>query len=270
MPTTVAIVSDTHINSTVALCPPTVNLDDGGTYRSSKTQRWLWDCWQDYWLQISKLPGRKIAIFNGDLAELDTKRRTNQIITANKSTIMSIVLECLELPMNICDGLVFIRGTQAHVGKAAWIEESTANDLDNTIRCDKEAPASFYHFQKEIDGVRFDVAHHVSMGRLPWTEKDAANKLSVRARYRYFESGMKPPSVIIRSHNHRYADSGGNFKTFAVCAPSYCARTEYVFRIGQEMTPASIGGIYFICENGKYKYEYIPYEPRKVLTWQSI
>lgn len=270
MTTTVAIVSDMHINSTVALCPPSVNLDDGGTYRSSKTQRWLWNCWQDYWLKISQLPGRKIAIFNGDLAELDTKRRTNQIITANKSTIMSIVLDCLELPMNICDGLVFIRGTQAHVGKAAWIEESTANDLDNTIRYDKEAPASFYHFQKEIDGVRFDMAHHVSMGRLPWTEKNAANRIAILSRHRSFEQGMQPPHVVIRSHNHRYADSGGNYKTFAVCTPSFSAATEYVYRLGQEGTLSSIGGIAFICNDGEYDYKRFEYEPRKVRTWQSI
>lgn len=40
--TTLLIVSDTHINSTVAICPSEVELDDGGSYRPSRGQRWLW------------------------------------------------------------------------------------------------------------------------------------------------------------------------------------------------------------------------------------
>jgi len=39
----VAVVADTHPNSTVGLCPPEVELDDGGTYHASKAQRWLWE-----------------------------------------------------------------------------------------------------------------------------------------------------------------------------------------------------------------------------------
>ena len=32
-------LGDTHIGSTVALCKPTVDLDDGGTYHASRAQR---------------------------------------------------------------------------------------------------------------------------------------------------------------------------------------------------------------------------------------
>jgi hypothetical protein len=51
-PVILAVVSDLHLNSTVALCPPEgVTLDDGGTSEPSRLQRWLWDCWEDDWTQ---------------------------------------------------------------------------------------------------------------------------------------------------------------------------------------------------------------------------
>ena len=85
--TAIIITSDQHIGSTVALCPPRVPLDDGGTYVASPGQRWLWQGWLEF-IQYAKdlAQGYKpIAVFNGDLAELDTKRRTNQLINPNKA-----------------------------------------------------------------------------------------------------------------------------------------------------------------------------------------
>ena len=71
--TAVIAVSDTHINSTVALSPRSVNLDDGGTWRSSRQQAALWECWQDYWQQAASIKAdQKIAVLNGDIGELDT------------------------------------------------------------------------------------------------------------------------------------------------------------------------------------------------------
>jgi hypothetical protein len=43
------LTGDLHVNSTVALCPPTVELDDGGTYHHSRTQAWIWNRWIDFW-----------------------------------------------------------------------------------------------------------------------------------------------------------------------------------------------------------------------------
>ena len=271
MTTTVAIFSDTHINSTVGLCPPVVNLDDGGTFRSSPLQRDLWRFWLDYWEQIGKLPGKKVCIINGDLGELDTKRRTNQIITPNKATIQRIVLDTLAPAFDTCGAFVFIRGTQAHIGKSAWLEEAIAQDVDATVRCHKDAPASWYHWRGVVDGVRFDVAHHAAMGRLPHTEKNAGNKIASTILYRYcVDMKEKPPHVAVRSHNHRYADSGGNYETFAVCTPAFTAATEYVYRIGQENSVADIGGLAFVCDKGKYDLKDYRYKPRKGKLWKAI
>ena len=68
--TVVAIAGDLHVNSTVAVCPPVVMLDDGGEYRASKPQRWLWREWVKFWGAVRR---RRI---NGVWAMTDGYRPT--------------------------------------------------------------------------------------------------------------------------------------------------------------------------------------------------
>ena len=261
MITTICVVSDLHINSTVALCTPSINLDDGGTYRASKTQRWLWDCWTDLWEQmLERSKGERILIINGDLGDLDSKRRSHQMITRNNATIQSIVLDTIEPALEWADKIYIIRGTPAHIGKSAWLEEAIAQDLDTTVH--NKANASWWHLRSVCEGVKFDIAHHTGMGNLPHTEKNAANKLSAITAYRYaVDMKQSPPDVVIRSHNHRYADSGGNYDTFSVCTAAWTSATEFVYRIGQENTIADIGAHVFVCNDGHYNYQKILYPP---------
>ena len=267
MRTLVVGVSDTHINSTVGLCRPSVNLDDGGTYKASRTQRAIWDAWLDYWDEMKSIPAdRRIVILNGDLGELDTKRRSSQLITLNKATVLNMIVDVLQPALDIADQLIFVRGTEAHVGNSAWLEEAVADDIDISIRNGDNA--SWDQFRGIIDGVRFDVAHHASMGRLPWTEKTAALKIAKIALDSYMlDMNEKPPDIVWRAHNHRYASSGDNFDNiFAVCMMCWQGPTKYIYRIGQENRMPHIGGVYAVCENGQYQYDKIRYNPR----WEKI
>jgi hypothetical protein len=125
----VAVVADLHINSSVALCPPVFNLDEGGTFRSSKGQRWLWEHWLSFWQEVKGLEGRRVAILNGDIGELDIKRRSYQLISPNKAMILKMVLMTLEPMLEAVDEVIVLRGTMAHIGKSAWLEEMVGNDL---------------------------------------------------------------------------------------------------------------------------------------------
>lgn len=263
----VIIVGDLHINSKVALSPPSVQLDEGDSHRASPGQRWLWRSWLDFWDQVEEdTKGyERIVVINGDIGELDTKRRSYQIITPNKADIIDMVLTTIEPAIQLADKVYIIRGTQAHTGKSAWLEEAIAKDLDNAVH---DGSASWWHLRAVASGVRHDIAHHASMGGLPWTEKNAANKIATIIEYRYMVSmEQKPPHITLRSHNHRWNDSGDNFKTRAICLPCWCMPTEYVYRIGKENQLADIGGVVVLCEDGEYevkKYKYIPPEGRRV------
>lgn len=273
--TTLICVSDTHINSTVALCPPGVNLDDGGTYRPSQAQRWLWRNWLEFWAQAGEIPGRKIVVLNGDIAELDTKRRSVQLITANKATIIKMVMTALEPALAIADQVLVIRGTPAHAGKGAWIEETIAADLDNVIRQDESA-ASHYHARLIIDGVRLDIAHHAPMGRQPWARNTGANALASKLLWYYrVDMHKAPPHLAIRAHNHQqavgYASAGGD--TIEVrYMPAWTLATEYTYRAGYENSLADIGGLVVRISDGRYNCQPVtyPYRVSEAQLWQTV
>ena len=73
--TVLAVLADTHINSTVGLCRPAVHRDDGGEYLASVAQRWLWECYQDFLRRTTQLAAgaRVIGVVNGDALDIIPK-----------------------------------------------------------------------------------------------------------------------------------------------------------------------------------------------------
>lgn len=272
--TTLIFVSDLHINSTVALCPSGVALDDGGTYTPSREQRWLWRNWIEFWERAGQQPGRRIVVINGDMAELDTKRRSVQLITANKATIIRMVLLALEPALAVADQVLIVRGTPAHTGKGAWIEETIAADLDNVIQA--EHSASHYHARLAIDGVRLDIAHHAPMGRTPWARNTGANGLASKLLWYYrVDMHKQPPHLAVRAHNHQaavgYAQAGGDCIEVRYL-PAWSLATEYTYRAGYENSLADVGGMFVRINSGRYECEPVvfPYRVSEAQLWQTI
>ena len=257
-------VSDHHINSTVALCPPSVNLDDGGTYTANPGQRWLWSCWLDAWKQIGEMAngaGRVVLVLNGDLGELDTKRRSNQIITPNKAVVQAMILETLDPALKVAQDVYVIRGTQAHVGKSAWLEEAIAADIG--AKPDKaRGTSSHWHLQGKLGALRIDIAHHASMGANPWARAYGANALAARVMWAYaVERGIAAPHLVVRSHNHKYATSGDNYPTQVYYTPCWSLITEFGYRSGRENDNPDIGLLVFEIDGEQVTPHKIIYKP---------
>lgn len=263
MRTALVLCADTHINSTVAVCPPVVKLDEG-SYHASKGQRWLWECWKDAWDQVATLTlsfDETIGIFCGDMGDLDAKRRSNQIISPSKAVILRMCADVLEPTLPLLTRYYVIRGTMAHEGKSSWLEEAIAKDISATGG-EAEGRYSWWHLRGIIAGLKVDIAHHVSMGGMPWTERNAANKLAAVIQWKYaIEKGQPLPDLAVRAHNHKYSDSGGNFKTHAMTLPCWSLITEYAYRLGRENDTPDIGMVVLLIENGKYEKHRIAYRP---------
>lgn len=253
----VALVGDLHCNSTVALCPPSINLDDGGTYRYSKQQRWIWARWLAFWQTVAeRREGRRlVVILNGELAD-DNRHATTQLVSRNPADYTRLSLACLEPVMKLLqvdDRLYVLRGTEAHSGASGSIDEMIARDLgavgpdDNT--------ASHFNLRINVDGVRLDVAHHPpgGGGRLPWTRGNFANRLAGMAVFDAAERGDKAPHLYVRGHVHRPEDSYDRFATRALVLPSWQLQTAYGHRIGG--APLPIGGAIVTCDNGRHDVE---------------
>jgi hypothetical protein len=267
--TAIIISSDHHVNSTVAVCPPRIQLDDGGAYHQSPGQQWLWRGWLDFgaWARDLSKGYKPLALFVGDLGELDTKRRSNQIITANKATITGMINDVVDPIAAWVDGLYFIRGTPAHVGKSSWLEEEIAGDYDNAVHAAKGIH-SHYQVRLVADRVRVEAAHHASMGSMARTQKNAANQIAFDTMTAYaFDLHQPLPDLVFRAHNHRWADSYDNHETRAICLPCWSMATEYVYRIGKYNASADVGGVVVLIEDGEYEVHKFRLEPRKGNVW---
>jgi hypothetical protein len=265
MSTLIVIVADTHINSTVGLCPPRVIKDDGDTRLASEGQRILWRNWLDFWDNIPKAD-RTIGIFNGDIVEGDTKKRSTQVISRNKATINRIAIDALKPALERLDACYFIRGTEAHTGKSGQLEELLAQDITTAVHDGENA--SWWYLERECEGVKIFACHHTSMGRLPWTFANAANRNAAEAEYYYSKLGKPPPDVIFYAHNHLFANSGrGNNPSQVFHIPAWQMGTSYTNK--KPLSLSDIGGMTLLCDDGSYTWDLKRYKKNTTKIWKQ-
>lgn len=251
MPTVLAVVSDLHSNSTVAVCPPTVTLDDGGEYEHSKAQAWLWERWTEFWETADALKTEHdaecVTIITGELGD-NNKHPTSQQVSRNPKDVMRVAEAVLEYPVLVSDRIYACRGTEAHVGMSGNLDESLARMIGAVP--DSEGHHARWQFRGVIDGLRVDAAHHpgTSHGR-PWTRGADANRLAQMIIDRYVWERLPVPHLIIRGHVHKPADSGDNHPSRAIILPSWQLSTSYGHRLGGD--PLPIGGMLLVVEDGR-------------------
>jgi hypothetical protein len=264
-PAVVALVGDLHINSTVALSPPVVNLDDGGTYRASSQQRWIWRHWLDFWTEVKERRdahgARLVIIINGETGD-NNHHPTGQLVTRNPADIQRMVAQALEPATSLMregDRLFITRGTEAHTGLSSALDEATAHDLGavpsvlkNPGKSNEVRVNSWWRLRAEFSGVRFDVSHHPpgGGGRRPWTRANFPMTLAAMADWEN-RNDKHPPHLRIYGHVHAPGDSYDAFRTRVIINPSWQLTTAYGHRLGGGILP--IGGAYVICDNGRYE-----------------
>lgn len=260
-----AVVGDLHTNSTVALGAKTFTLDDGGTRAASPAQLFIYDTWVDYWDKVWKQKKKRgwplYVIFNGELAD-DNYHHTTQMISKNPADQMRHAMKVLERPLDMADYVFVIRGTEAHTGPSAWMDEKIAQDIKGAIGPLDGEIKSWWHWRGTIGGVRFDITHHPGTGhRVPWTKGGDANRLAAALIYRYVEYNsymekqgtpeykQEMPHIAIRGHNHRPSDSGTNHVIRGIIQPSWQLSSSFGYRLGGDWLP--IGSNYFLCREGE-------------------
>lgn len=266
MTTLIAAVSDVHAGSTVAVCPPTIELDDGGFYQASRAQQWLWQGWLGYWEWIEGLRDAHAAslytVFNGDLVD-GNHHGTTQILTGNPTAQAAVWDELVKVPNRLApDKMFIVRGTETHVGPSASSEERIALGLLRDGRPIQKDPdtdrASWWHLRMEIEGRRLSFAHHGRAGQRPWTEQNAVTLLAKEIFLRHCEDdaweerqAMTFPHLVVRSHFHRHWDSGPKAcPTRVIQLPAWQLATGYVHKKHPE-TRADIGGCAFLVRDGE-------------------
>jgi len=265
----VVVISDTHVNSTIGLMSHRVRMDDGGYYSSSKSQKWIYNNFKSFCRDVDaekrRLRAPLILIINGDIAD-DNKHKTTQILTHNLADILKMTVDTLNPITELADHIVVTRGTEAHTGPSACLDELYAKDVGAAQSA--EDMYSWWNFRGMFGGVTFDVAHHpASFSGVPHTAHAPAGKMATTVETNYALAGEKPPNVVIRSHNHIFADSGYTYSTRAFITHPWQLTTSYGHRKGFSGRVMPVGGMFFVCENGNYDVHVRRYMPTRGKYW---
>ena len=265
-PILLACVSDVHAGGTTALCPDTITLDDGGEYHASKAQRWLMQCWREYWARVAErraeLGAELYAVFNGDAVEGD-HHNSSAIISRNPNAQAAAWTEIVRVPLALKpDRIVFVRGTEAHVGQSASSEERIADGLRRDKRPivseDGTGAASWWHWRPELQGVRLDITHHGRIGQREHTRSSQIILYAHDIHLSYTKNGERPPDLALRGHNHKVADSFDAVKPRVVATGAWQAGIGYVKKV-QPDSLADVQGVIVRIESGHYDVEKVQF-----------
>ena len=258
------ILADTHSNHKMGLNPPQVTLEEGDSWGACEIQKRTWASYMDLLGKVKKIKGVKIGLVNGDYIDIDEKNRTNQIISRDEATITTIGSEVIDPLAKLCKKMYFVRGTEAHVGKGGSAEELIASDFDNAVVCPDTKKKSWWHLLLDLDGVRFDIAHHPQSGGSgrPMNTQSAIDRLASDTLFNYANRGEQPPDLVIRSHIHKYLDSQNAFRVRAIITPPFTLLGAFARRLGISDEP-QLGAIVIHCSGGTYEVEPILYQPRR-------
>lgn len=269
-------VGDFHAGGTVAALNSILTHDDGPTVHPGEINLFLADlmeqCAEDAarWARELGSAGADIQssvpvvfLHNGDLTE-GLHHDTHQVLLPGvKGPQIEIALDLLENiwfehldPMAI----LFTRGTESHVGKAAELEEAVAKILAERGYPVKKTPDTNtwtgYYWEVTLGGHVIWAAHHGRTGRTPRTKASLlalrGSDIFVQTAKDNFERerrGLDPepiPRLVIGSHHHQRADGGTEFPTRWIQLGCWTFRNSYAHKVAS-FSREDLGGAFVYC-----------------------
>lgn len=257
------VEQDFHGGSNIAICHPDgIELDDGGYYTPSRAQTWLWDRREMLLRDVRRIidrekPDRVVYALNGDMVD-GNHHGTPQIVSPLESMHVRIAHKVITRGMELvqpCE-VHMTRGTQAHVGKAATLEEGLARVLREEGYPMVEDPdtgqVTSYHRRYMLGGLLIDQRHHGRMGQRAHTRGPYMRWYAQDIELEHRLDGERPPDLALRAHNHTYGDSFRDHRwiTRVVAGPCWQLATEYSHRRAYESLP-SIGLYVVVIRDGR-------------------
>jgi len=258
------LIADTHVNSTTGLCPPDgIALDDEGTYQPSREQRWLWQCYQDVLAeaaQIAPTCNTFSTWFMGDL--VDRIAKGSQLVTYNDPAIVDAGARVVEQVQPFSNGGVgIIRGTPAHVGDSACLEEAVAKLVNAQPWPPDAKRKSSWKAKLNLQGNVIWLAHHGRVGGLPHTKLNALGTLAYRAIDNAIQNGEPIPDLVVYGHTHHKADTHDEYPVRVICVPSFQLSTEHGNKLDAfKILP--VGGAIVTVEDGQLDVTWRLFRPK--------
>lgn len=254
----IVVVSDLHAGCRLGLCPPEgAQLDDGGTYQPSALQLKLYAMWREFWDEfVPSVTKRERygVVINGDAVE-GVHHRATTPISHNIGDQIKIALALLKPIADQCAGRFWmVRGTEAHVGISAQIEEGLAGAL-NAVPNEEGQRCRWELWKRIGDNRLIHFLHHIGPTGSQAYEATAVHKELIESYVSAAQWGQQPPDMIVRSHRHRYIETTlptASGRGIAVVTPAWQGKTAFAWRIpGARLSPPQFGGIVIRWAHGQ-------------------
>jgi hypothetical protein len=224
-----------------------MRLDGGGLYYPSTEQKMVFAKWTELWSEwVPEACHREpfAVLLNGDALDGVHHGSTTQI-SQNHADQVKIATKILEPIVDLCGGRFYMtRGTEAHVGPSAEMEELLAKSVGAVS--DKAGSYSRFEIYMQLGKGLIHALHHIGTTGTTHYESTAVMKELSES---YTEAGRwtdAPPDVIIRSHRHRHIEVRvptrlGYGITFVTAG--WQLKTPFTYKIpGGRLTTPQIGG----------------------------
>ena len=269
MRTLVLIVSDTHCNSKSGLCVPRFEHEEG-THEANSLQVALWQAWGELCAVAAERKAatgaRVVLILLGDIVDKNRKDPLG-LITLNDPDIVDLGAQCLAPLLQVADCVIFVRGTETHVGEHAMLEEALARRIGAARLV--SGRYSGWRYRGAIGGVTFDARHKPeTSGRRPWTWRSAVARIADIVADEYQDAGRPVPQVVVRAHVHTPGDSGRTFRPHVLVCPPWQLGTAYSAAIAAQDTRIAVGAWFVECEDGEYEYRLFHRDMEAQDEWQ--
>ena len=204
------VISDLHCGNRIGLTPTDWQWDEKNEVRKpfAIIQKKMWN-W--YIEEMKKLQPIDILIINGDALDGKGERSGGtELLESDRHLQVDMAKECVQVA--IAKEIIVMKGTAYHVGDDEDYEGVLA-DLLGT---------KHYHDHLDnliINGLKFDVRHHVGGTQVPYARHTAINRDLVWNMLKSIEYNESPADVIIRSHVHFFAQSS-SFGKYTFITPA--------------------------------------------------
>lgn len=196
----VVIISDLHCGHRVGLTPPAYWWRDDTDLQAKihKNQKELWSWYVE---TIKALQPIDILVCNGDLIDGKGERSGgSEQNTCDRLIQCDMAVDCInQCEPNTC---IITYGTPYHTGKEEDFERVIAGKLDMDTHVEG-------HAFPVINGVQFDIKHHVGSSGLPHGRHTAVAKDKLwNSIWNSRDSQQPNADIIVRSHVHYHSYCG--------------------------------------------------------------
>jgi hypothetical protein len=235
----VLVISDLHCGHVVGLTPCEWQQSDSPYYDQQR------ECWDFYRQQVKQLGPFDVVVVNGDAIDGKGHRSgASELITADRMEQSRMATAAIRQAVNDTTKIYMTYGTGYHTGNG--------EDWEDVIATMVGADSIESHTWLDIEGVVFDIKHHIGASGIPHGRYTAAARADVWNALWAERSQQPRCDVLIRSHVHYFGFSGDGNR-LRITTP---ALQGHGSKFGARRCEGLVdyGFLVFDCEDGDYEF----------------